>query len=127
MFGAAPAFGSGFGRPDPSSGSFHVGHNTRRREEGWGVKVLWVLEPRTSEPVTISGREVDTGSAMAFDPSNGPLSDTMRLDPGDPGTPDRRKGWTEYPSLVLFPEAGCYTVQASWADGSWTRRFGFGR
>ncbi len=70
---------------------------------------------------------MDTGHSITFDPSNGPLSDTLRLDPSNPGTPDRRKGWTEYPSLVWFPEAGCYMIQASWADGSWQRGFGFGR
>jgi hypothetical protein len=126
MFGAAPAFGTPFGRPEASSGSFHVGHDTRRGQEGWRVKVLWVLEP-LSEPVTISGHEVDTGAAITFDPSNGPPSDTIRLDPRDPGTPDRRKGWTEYPSSVRFPGAGCYLIQASWTGGSWQRGFGFGR
>jgi hypothetical protein len=85
-----------------------------------------VLEPGTSEPVTISGREA-TGSAIVFDPSNGPPSDTLRLDPSHPGTPSRRKGWTEYPSLLSFPEAGCYVIQAWWADGVWQRGFGFGR
>lgn len=127
MVGAAPAFGGFYAKSDPSSGSFQVGHNTRREQEGWVIKVLWVLEPGTSEPVTISGREVDTGAAIAFDPSNGSISDTMLLDPSNPGTPERRKGWTEYPSEVLFPEAGCYLMEASWTGGSWQRGFSFGR
>lgn len=128
MLGGAPAFGGFYAqRFDPSSGSFHVGHDTRRKPEGWAIKVLWVLEPSTSEPVMISGREVDTGAAIAFDPVNGPVSDTMLLDPRNPGTPSRRKGWTAHPSLLLFPEAGCYVIEAAWDGGSWQRAFAFGR
>jgi hypothetical protein len=51
----------------------------------------------------------------------------MRLDPADPGTPSDRKGWSEYPSYVMFPESGCYVVNATWAGGSWEQTFGFGR
>jgi hypothetical protein len=127
MLGATPAFGGFYVRLDVSSGSFHAGHNTRRKPEGWAIKVLWVLEPGTSDPVTISGHDVDTGAPIAFDPSNGSVSDTMLLDPSNPGTPDRRKGWTAYPSELLLPEAGCYQIEASWTDGSWQRGFGFGR
>jgi len=126
MVGEDTAFGKAFGRPDVSSGSFHVGQDVRKRQQGWGNKVLWVLKPLT-EPVTISGHEVETGAAIMFDPSNGPPSETMWLDPSNPGTPDRRKGWTEYPSAIWFPMAGCYLIQATWADGSWQRGFGFGK
>ena len=90
------------------------------------MKVLWVLEPK-SERVMVSGHDVGTGAALMFDPVNGPLADTLLLDPAHPGTPDRRKGWTEYPTLVRFPSAGCYLIEASWADGSWQRGFGIGR
>ncbi len=127
LFGSAPAFGGFYAHPDPSAGSFHVGTNTRRKENGWAVKVLWVVQPGTTEPVTLSGQEVGTGWPITFDPSNGSPSDTMRLDPSHPGTPSRRQGWTEYPSLLSFPEAGCYIIKASWADGSWQRALGFGK
>jgi len=127
LFGYAPAFGAFYARPDASTGSFHVDKNTRRKESGWVVKVLWVLEPQTNEPVTLSGREVGTGRPITFDPSNGPASLRMLLDPSAPGIPSRRQGWSEYPSSLSFPEAGCYTVRASWASGSWERTFGFGK
>jgi hypothetical protein len=129
LFGSAPAFGAFYAHHDPSAGSFHVGTDTVRRENGWQVKVLWVLQPTMIEPVTLSGQEVGTGSPITFDASglNPTGSDTMRLDPSNPGTPSHRKGWSEYPSSVWFPEAGCYIIKASWADGSWQRGLGFGR
>lgn len=130
LFGSAPAFGAFYAHPDTSAGSFHVGTSTRRRENGWGVKVLWVLQPAVTEPVALSGQEVGTGWPITFDPSGPNLAtdrpETMRLDPSQPGTPSRSHGWTEYPSLLSFPEAGCYIIQASWAGGSWQRQFGFG-
>jgi hypothetical protein len=126
MFGSAPAFGAFYAHPDPSAGSLHVGNDTRRGQNGWVVKVLWVSEPTMSEPVTLSGHEAGTGWPVTFDPSHGLASHTMRLDPSNPGTPSKRKGWSEYPSTLAFPEAGCYVIDASWADGSWERGFGFG-
>jgi hypothetical protein len=124
-----PGVGAFYAHHDPSAGSFHLGTNTVRRENGWGVKVLWVLQPTMIEPVTLSGQEVGTGSPITFDASglNPTRSDTMRLDPSNPGTPSHRKGWSEYPSSLSFPEAGCYIIKASWADGSWQRGLGFGK
>ena len=126
LLGSAPAFGAFYARADRASGSFTVGEDTRRTPHGWAVKVLWLLEPGTSVPVTLSGSEVETGSPIWFDPSDGASGDTMSLDPKHPGTPSQRHGWKEYPSLLEFPEAGCYRVQASWANGSWQWSFGFG-
>jgi hypothetical protein len=127
LFGGAPAYGAFYANPDSSSGTFHIGGNTRMKRQGWPVKVLWVLEPGTTEPVTISGQETDTGAPIMFDPVNGPFSDTLQLDPRYPGTPTRLRGWKAYPSLVWFPEApGCYLIEASWVDGSWQRGFGLG-
>lgn len=125
LFGASPAFSAFYART-ASSDSFHLGGNTRWQNGGWAIKVLWVLEPGTNKPVTISGRD-ETGAPIVFDPLNGPPSDTLRLDPSHPGTSSRRAGWTEYPSLLSFPEVGCYVIQASWADGSWQRGFGLGK
>jgi hypothetical protein len=126
LFGASPAFGHFYTRGDSSTGSFHLGDNTRRQDGGWVVKVLWVMQPATNEPVTISGRD-QRGAAIVFDPLSGHPSDTLVLDPSDPGTSSQRAGWTEYPSLLSFPEAGCYLIQASWSVGSWHRGFGLGR
>jgi hypothetical protein len=91
------------------------------------VKVLWVLHPGTTDLVTLSGREPGTGWPITFDPSNGPPSFAMRLDPSNPGTPSHRKGWSEYPSTLFFPEAGCYIIKASRTGGSWQRGLGFGK
>lgn len=127
VFGSAPAFGGFYAWSDPSAGSFHVGTNTRRSRNGWVVKVLWVLQPGTTDPVTLSGQELRTGWPITFDLSNGSPSLAMRLDPRNPGTPSHRKGWSEYPSLLSFPDAGCYTINASWTGGSWQRGLGFGK
>jgi len=127
LLGGSPAFGAFYARPDLGSGAFLVGSDTSRKRNGWRVKVLWVLEPGTSEPVTLTGEQIPGGGRVLFDPSDGAVSTSMVLDPADPGTPSERKGWTEYPSLLLFPRAGCYRIIATWATGSWTRAFGFGR
>lgn len=124
--GSAQAFGGVFARADRSADSFHVGHNAHRTRFGWAVKILWVMEPGTSAPVTLTGRESKTASPITFHPSNEPTSQTMILDPAHPGTLSRRQGWTEYPSLLFFPQAGCYTIRASWAGGSWEQGFGVG-
>jgi hypothetical protein len=126
LFGAAPALGAFYAKPDTSAGSFRVDTNTRRSKHGWIVKVLWVLQPRTTEPVTISGHEMRTGWSIIFDPSNGPPASTMQLDPKHPGTPSKRKGWTESPSSLSFPKSGCYIIDATWHAGSWHHGFGLG-
>jgi hypothetical protein len=127
LFGASPAYGAFYAKPDVASGAFHIDGGTRLKPQGWRVKVLWVLEQGTTEPVTISGQETDTGSPIMFDAANGQFSEELQLDPGQPGTPSRLRGWKAYPSLVWFPEApGCYQIEASWADGSWQRGFGLG-
>jgi hypothetical protein len=91
LCGASPAFGHFYARGDASTGSFHLGDNTRRQDGGWVVKVLWVMQPATNEPVTITGRD-EAGSPIVFDPVNGPPSDTLVLDPSHPGTSSQRAG-----------------------------------
>jgi hypothetical protein len=123
-----PVFGGFYAQRDSSNGSFDTGkNNVRETSDGWTIKVLWLLMPHTSFTPTLSGTEVGTGSPIVFDPSNGPPSTTMPLDPNHAGTPSHRQGWSEYPSLLSFPEAGCYQIQASWSGGSWHLGFGFGR
>jgi hypothetical protein len=127
LFGAAPAFGAFYARAERSAGSFHVDDNTRRTRDGWAVKVLWVLQPGTTATVALSGQEVGTGTPITFDPSNGSPSLVMHLDPTEPGTPSHRKGWSEYPSSLSFPESGCYVIKATWSGGSWQQTLGFGK
>jgi hypothetical protein len=35
-------------------------------------------------------------------------------------------GWIIWGIAVLFPAAGCYTLQASWLGGHWTMTFAAG-
>jgi hypothetical protein len=124
--GSGPAFGVGFGLDH--SGAYHTGNNNvQKTSNGWGIKILWVLRPGTHQTVAISGSETGTGWPIIFQPSGAPTSSTMTLDPKHPGTPTKERGWLGYPSLVAFPEAGCYTIKATWSNGAWTRGLGFGR
>jgi hypothetical protein len=128
LFGSSPAFGGVYARADRKAHAFHVGTNTRRTPNGWMVKVLWVLEPGTRQVVSLSGREVESGSPIMFRGSDGkPAAPTMVLDPDDPGTPTEEQGWLAYPSNLFFARAGCYAIEARWPGGSWGRVFGFGK
>jgi hypothetical protein len=120
-------FGGFYARPDTFAGSFHAGNDARRTKQGWGVKVLWLLEPRTTHIIRLSGENLTTGESLVFQAANGSPSPSMTIDPAHPGTPERRNGWAEFPSLVSFPRAGCYVIDAAWPDGSWRQEFGFGR
>lgn len=98
--------------------------------QGWPVKELWVINPRHTGPVTLSGHNLVTGTPLVFSFSGGPASPSPTR-PKLKGSPLGAAGsgiWAQDPSYVVFPEAGCYTVSAKWSDGSWqvTEAVGYG-
>jgi hypothetical protein len=115
LFGSAPAFGAFYARADRSANAFHVGSNTRRTRDGWVVKVLWLLEPGTTQPVTLSGYVVDTNSQINFDPSDGSASPSMRLDPAQPGTPNHRP----HPGSLVRPPSPQWLPERVHRGGAW--------
>lgn len=102
-----------------------------RDQSGWGVKFLWQLL-NSAGPARISFTDLSTGTLLPViiagvdvEKSTAPV-----LDPARPGHEDpsgQHPGASEWGSTVLFPAAGCYRLDAHWAEGSTTIVFSFGR
>lgn len=99
-----------------------------REPYGFRIKVLWIMSPRQKGAVTISGSNLATGSPLYFEVED--LGDretaaaaVLEPEAGGPGT----GGWKEFPSYVYFDGAGCFELEAEWAEGSWRLAFGLGR
>ncbi len=99
--------------------------------DGWAVKFAWELAQTVTRPVRISITNLASGRPLSItihgtytERSNGPL-----LDPARPSHPDvPEKPYThEWGSYVVFPEAGCYRLDAQWPESSWSLVFAFGR
>jgi hypothetical protein len=85
--------------------------------QGWPAKELWVINPRHRGPIALSGHNLVTGAPVWFSFSGGSVlraSTHPKLNGYDGGV-----GWTQFPSYLVFPQAGCYTVSAKWSTGSW--------
>jgi hypothetical protein len=94
--------------------------------QGWPAKELWVINTRHRGPIALSGHNLVTGAPVWFSFSGGsvpPTSTHPKLNGYDGDV-----GWTQFPSYVVFPQAGCYTVSAKWSTGSWqvTEAVGYG-
>jgi hypothetical protein len=101
------------------------------------AKVMWVVGPNETQPVTVSGREVSTGDALWFDvyPSNVapdlPSTYTTRLvlDPAVPnrGSAENEAGaWSIWGIGIGALTAGCYDLTVGSSRGSWTVRLAVG-
>lgn len=126
LLGGSPVWGSFYLQPQRSTDVMrsprpHLG------PRGWGVKVLWLVEPSARQTATVAGRTAIGDQTVWFGPANAREGSTLRLDPAQPGTSTRRQGWIAFPSNVYFPRAGCYTFTATWPGGSWSVTFGYGR
>lgn len=132
--GSSPVWAVGLGTPPepvrqqlpatpPSRDVFGPGAVGPTRD-GWFLRVLWVIAPGTTEPVTLRGRSAG-GESLRFDISNRGVVTTAVLDPGDPPIPIQQGGWAEFPSDVYFPATGCYELEARWAGGGWSVQLPF--
>jgi hypothetical protein len=102
-----------------------------RDRSGWGVKFVWQLLD-SAGPTRVSFTDMATGKSVPVilagvyvERSTSPL-----LDPARPGHQDpfgQHPGASEWGSTVLFPAAGCYRLDAQWADGLTMIVFSFGR
>jgi hypothetical protein len=119
-------------RTSASSGIWRYRYTTGLRDRsGWGVKFVWHLLD-SAGPTRASFTDMATGKPLAVilagvyvERSTWPL-----LDPARPGHQDpfgQHPGASEWGSTVLFPAAGCYRLNAQWAEGSTTIVFSFGR
>jgi hypothetical protein len=129
LVGGTPIWGGFYAHFNEPANAFHNGSRLRRRKDGWPVKVLWVVEPGTLTPVTLSGHNAVTDAPVRFKIGgvHNPATESAVLDPKHPAIPVQDGRWKEFPSDLYFPSAGCYVLTASWAGGSWQMGFGFGR
>ena len=128
LAGGSPIWGGFYARFDEETNAFH-GTQAPLKNDGWRIKVLWVIDPDASTPVTLSGRNTATDAPLKFETSGGGevATNSPVLDPANPAIPIQDGNWKEFPSYVYFPSAGCYVLSASWSGGSWQMGFGFGR
>jgi hypothetical protein len=97
-------------------------------------KVMWIVGPNVTAPVTLRGHDVHTGAPLWFQiyPSNSlPITDPNTqslyttdavLDARAPnrGSTDNSKGHWGIWGIGLVPlAAGCYELEVSWASGQW--------
>jgi hypothetical protein len=92
-----------------------------------GTKVLWVVGPNYTEPVTLQGRDLLSGVPIWFDVyANGSTPDKLStlatLDPAHPNRGFTRNStglWNIWGVGFVFTRAGCYDLEASWGAGQW--------
>lgn len=134
--GSAPAWELGLGsvlQLEPTDGTSTPYPST---------KVMWVVGPNFTQPVTLTGRELTTGASLWFQvyPSNGVATDNPDaisvytthavLDPAAPnrGSTDNSTGhWNIWGIGIIVLSAGCYQLDITSAAGSWKMVFAAGR
>lgn len=103
-------------------------HNSQYTRYGWASRVIFVIKPGYTNPVTISGQNTANGNPLWIQSDMPTPQVSLYLDPHYPEVPNPESsgGWTQWPSEVFIPEAGCYELHARWAGGSWTVAFAAG-
>lgn len=126
VIGGDPLWGGFYAKLDAKANAFHAG-DAERTELGWRIKVLWLIRPEQTEPVTVEGMHASSGEHLWFEVADqGENTTEPRLDPSHPGAVSEGD-WKEFPSYLYFPRAGCYALRARWPGGEWDLGFGFGR
>ncbi len=98
---------------------------------GWVHQVTLLLADNADSPVMLQGEHLKDGTPILF---SGPSSQqhpttflTLRLDDTSiPNTEDTIRAGIQSISLYI-PTAGCYSLKASWAGGSWEVLFAAGQ
>jgi hypothetical protein len=112
-------------------GVLHLGQTTYTEWAQW----KWVVEvgPDYAQPITLDLWNLDSGaiawwSATLPQPSTQSLILDPTLDTEDVGAVtwlaavphgESAPGWKEWGIFPLFAVAGCHSLEASWAGGSW--------
>ena len=126
LIGKAPLWGGFYASLHRQAGVV-IARDAVRTRLGWRIKVLWVMKVDQTDPVSIEGREVSTGAALWFEPSDADPGPSAALDPAHPGAPSENLGWLNFPSYLYFPGAGCFVLAVASPGAGWDMTFGFGR
>ncbi|GLV55345.1 hypothetical protein KDH_21920 [Dictyobacter sp. S3.2.2.5] len=106
------------------------------------IKLIVEVEPNYNQPVTLRLRNTDTGALAWWTDAGSPphaITQTLVLkrqeNKGDEGPVHgvayiphgvSETGWSEWGLFPVFSTAGCYSLEVSWAGGSWQSRFAVG-
>src|SRR5205823_5735841 len=131
----SPDFGKGIGSSPVWAVGFsggitlHVGNPkwVTYTPYGWTRKILWVVKPGYMRPVTLRGADLLHGRPLWFQIGVHNPSTSPTLNPQKPGIPIQHDHWTEFPSYLFIPKAGCYFLEARWPGGKWRQAFAAGR
>jgi len=122
--GGSPVWAIGFGGPQAT---LLVDSQDQMTSLGRRRKVLWVIEPGHATPVTLHAASTSSGAPLWFEINGEQPSTPPLLDPAKPAIPIQHGDWREFPSYLLIPAAGCYSLSAEWQGGRWTVTFSAGR
>jgi hypothetical protein len=91
-------------------------------DNSWtGTKILWEVGPDASVAATVHVTNLATGQLAWWGKGDRPPSEPNLVlnaqDEGYHGTP--KSGWNEWGSFLYLLTAGCYSMDVSWAGGSW--------
>lgn len=92
------------------------------------TKSVWEVGPNYGQPVTVQGHNLGDGKPLYIQTEEDTPTTRAVLDPAHPGHPASNVGdaWAEWGSYIVVPEAGCYTLDVSWATGHWSITFAAG-
>ncbi|MDQ3874081.1 MAG: hypothetical protein M3322_00820 [Actinomycetota bacterium] len=129
LAGKAPVWAGFYAAFDGAGQRYRIERGAPRTSHGWRIKVLWVVDADLEQPARMEARELRTGAALWFEigEEGGERAPVGALDPVHGGSPETASGYSEFPSYVYVPRAGCYELEADWGDGSWRLVFGLGR
>ncbi|HEU5382038.1 MAG TPA: hypothetical protein VFV38_42000 [Ktedonobacteraceae bacterium] len=99
---------------------------------GWYQTMTFFIKAGTEAPILLQGGSQAGNESLAFsDPeSTDPISAVFTIDLNNLGTSSYyvSQGEWEVTAINLYlPRAGCYSLQANWAGGTWTVYFAAGR
>jgi len=100
-------------------------HTVIAGEYGFGIRMIFLMPPRSTTIATISGKSLTSGVEMRFEIVGHEAETSAILDAVNPAIPVQHAGWAEFPATVWFPENGCYEITATWEGGGWTIQYPF--
>lgn len=117
--------------PEPSFPT--VAHLEQQGYTQWPtLSIVWALGPDATDAVSVRATNIQNGEVLWWVHGTPPdlSSQTLALDAEVPGPATYEgipeKGWQQFQSSLLIPQAGCYALDATWAGGSWQMVFAAG-
>jgi hypothetical protein len=99
------------------------------------TKIIWPLGPDFPPIVTVRVKNLTTGTEAWWDVGNEsggtgappPQKPVRPLILDKTGNRDVGMGQRDWGTLLYLPQAGCYSMEASWPGGQWRMLFAVGR